>query len=97
VQVPALRTHRLPVQHHRLGNLVEPKHKLVITNQRLVKATCSSLPELPKANVIGEPCRRRCRRPTDASAIRDGSGCDVVEDVASTGARVRRGRVTCAL
>jgi mannose-1-phosphate guanylyltransferase len=42
----------------RLGDLVEPKHTLVITNQRLVKATCSSLPELPKANVIGEPCRR---------------------------------------
>jgi mannose-1-phosphate guanylyltransferase len=42
----------------RLGNLVEPQQTLVITNQRLVKATCSNLPELPKANVIGEPCRR---------------------------------------
>jgi mannose-1-phosphate guanylyltransferase len=42
----------------RLGNLVEPQQTLVITNQRLVKATCNSLPELPKANVIGEPCRR---------------------------------------
>lgn len=42
----------------RLGDLVAPKQTLVITNQRLVKATCSSLPELPKANVIGEPCRR---------------------------------------
>jgi mannose-1-phosphate guanylyltransferase len=43
---------------HRLGRLVTPERTLVVTNRRLVDATRESLPKLPAANVIGEPCKR---------------------------------------
>ena len=42
----------------RLKGLVEPKNVFVITSKALVAATRRELPEIPKANVIGEPMRR---------------------------------------
>ena len=42
----------------RLKGLVSPKDVYVITAKALVRATQRELPELPKANVIGEPMRR---------------------------------------
>jgi len=42
----------------RLKGLVEPKDVYVITAKALVAATRKELPEIPKANIIGEPMRR---------------------------------------
>ena len=42
----------------RLRGLVKPKDVFVITSKALVAATRKELPEIPKANVIGEPMRR---------------------------------------
>ena len=42
----------------RLKGLVKPKNVFVITSKALVAATRRELPEIPKANVIGEPMRR---------------------------------------
>ena len=42
----------------RLKGLVKPKDVYVITAQALVAATRKELPEIPKANIIGEPMRR---------------------------------------
>lgn len=42
----------------RLRGLVKPKDVFVITSKALVAATRRELPEIPKANVIGEPMRR---------------------------------------
>ena len=42
----------------RLKGLVEPKDVFVITSKALVAATRRELPEIPKANIIGEPMRR---------------------------------------
>lgn len=42
----------------RLGGLVAPKDIFVVTSKALVAATRRELPELPAANVIGEPMRR---------------------------------------
>ena len=42
----------------RLEGLVAPEHRLILTNQILVDAVCQQLPEIPVANVIGEPCKR---------------------------------------
>ena len=42
----------------RLKGLVDPKNVFVITSKALVAATRKELPEIPKANVIGEPMRR---------------------------------------
>ena len=42
----------------RLKGLVKPKDVFVITSKALVAATRKELPEIPKANVIGEPMRR---------------------------------------
>ena len=42
----------------RLRGLVKPKDVYVITAQALVTATRKELPEIPKANIIGEPMRR---------------------------------------
>ena len=42
----------------RLKGLVKPKDVFVITSKALVAATRKELPEVPKANVIGEPMRR---------------------------------------
>ena len=43
---------------NRLQGLVRPKDVFVITSKALVAATRKELPEIPKANVIGEPMRR---------------------------------------
>ena len=42
----------------RLKELVKPKNVFVITSKQLVAATRKELPEIPEANVIGEPMRR---------------------------------------
>ena len=42
----------------RLKGLVKPKNVFVITSKALVAATRKELPEIPKANIIGEPMRR---------------------------------------
>ena len=42
----------------RLGQLVDPQHVLVVTNERLVAAIRQQLPDVPSAAVVGEPCRR---------------------------------------
>ena len=42
----------------RLAGLVAPEHTHVVTNQRLVAAIAEQLPQLPVANILGEPCRR---------------------------------------
>ena len=40
----------------RLRGLVPTEHILVVTAASLVKATHQELPELPRANVVAEPC-----------------------------------------
>ena len=42
----------------RLGSLVPAERQLVLTNEALVQAVRQQLPELPVANVVGEPCKR---------------------------------------
>ena len=42
----------------RLKGLVKPKNVFVITSKALVAATRKELPEIPKANIVGEPMRR---------------------------------------
>ena len=42
----------------RLKGLLKPENMFVITSKALVAATCNELPEIPKANIIGEPMRR---------------------------------------
>lgn len=42
----------------RLAGMVAPENVYVVTSQALVSATRRELPELPRANVIGEPERR---------------------------------------
>ena len=42
----------------RLKGLVKPEDVFVITSNALIAATRKELPEIPKANIIGEPMRR---------------------------------------
>ena len=42
----------------RLRGLIPPERTLVVTAARLAAATRRALPEVPSANVVGEPCRR---------------------------------------
>tara|TARA_R110002049_G_scaffold46487_1_gene135186 strand:- start:140969 stop:142045 length:1077 start_codon:yes stop_codon:yes gene_type:complete len=42
----------------RLGALVPPDRQLVLTNQILTDAIAGQLPDLPKGNIVGEPCKR---------------------------------------
>ena len=56
----------------RVRGLVPSERILVVTADSLVKATRRELPELPRANVIAEPCRR-----DTAAAI--ATACGVVE------------------
>ena len=42
----------------RLRGLVRPEEVYVVTSKDLVAATRRELPEVPRANVIGEPMRR---------------------------------------
>lgn len=42
----------------RLKGLVEPENVFIVTSRTLVNATKKELPEIPSANIIGEPMRR---------------------------------------
>ncbi|MEM9187302.1 MAG: mannose-1-phosphate guanylyltransferase [Planctomycetota bacterium] len=42
----------------RFGDLAPPDRRMVVTNRRLVKACQDQLPELPRASIVGEPCKR---------------------------------------
>lgn len=42
----------------RLGDLIPAERQLIVTNASLVDAVREQLPELPPANVVGEPCKR---------------------------------------
>ncbi len=53
----------------RLAGLVASKDVFVITSRALVAATARELPELPAANIVGEPCRR-----DTAAAVALGAG-----------------------
>ena len=56
----------------RIADMIPPQNVFVITNADLVEATCEALPELPRANVIGEPMGR-----DTAAAV--ALGCALVE------------------
>ena len=42
----------------RLRGLIPPERVLVVTASRLVSMTRRALPDVPAANIVGEPCRR---------------------------------------
>ncbi len=42
----------------RLGDLVPPERQLIVTNKILTAAVSAQLPDIPAANVVGEPCKR---------------------------------------
>jgi mannose-1-phosphate guanylyltransferase len=42
----------------RLAGLCDPQHCLIVTNRQLVDAIGRQLPEIPLAQLIGEPCKR---------------------------------------
>ncbi len=44
--------------YERLAGLVSPEQTLVVTNQQLVEPIAEQLPELPRAQLVGEPCKR---------------------------------------
>ena len=62
----------------RLRGLVPRERILVVTAGALVKATRQELPELPRANVVAEPCRR-----DTAAAV--ATACGVAPDYPATG------------
>ncbi len=63
----------------RLDGLVPPDRILIVTAGSLVAATKAELPELPRENIIAEPCRR-----DTAAAV--ATACGVVEARGGTGA-----------
>ena len=65
----------------RLRGLVKPKDVFVITSKALVGVTRKELPEMPKANIIGEPMRRDTGA---AVALGVGMASQSGEDAAST-------------
>ncbi len=42
----------------RLGDLVPPERQLIVTNKILTDAVSAQLPDIPSANIVGEPCKR---------------------------------------
>jgi mannose-1-phosphate guanylyltransferase len=42
----------------RLGDLVPPERQLIVTNKILTAAVSAQLPDIPAANIVGEPCKR---------------------------------------
>ncbi len=44
--------------YDRLAAFVAPEHALVLTNERFASLVRTQLPEIPDANIIGEPARR---------------------------------------
>jgi mannose-1-phosphate guanylyltransferase len=57
LQLTGVRT-MLQATVDRLAELVPASRTLIVTNQRLVEAIEQQLPELPRANIVGEPCKR---------------------------------------
>ncbi|TWU47330.1 Mannose-1-phosphate guanylyltransferase [Rubripirellula tenax] len=59
-QLLALSGQRTMIQStvDRLGDLIPPERQMIVTNKILVEAVREQLPELPAANVVGEPCKR---------------------------------------
>lgn len=59
-QLLALTGERTMIQStvDRLGNLIPPNRQLIVTNKLLVDAVQNQLPDIPVANVVGEPCKR---------------------------------------
>src|SRR3978361_1970362 len=45
----------LRIAYERLEGLVDPEHVLVCTGAASADVVCNELPELPKANILGEP------------------------------------------
>ena len=56
----------------RVRGLVPIERVIIVTSKALVKATRTELPELPRANIVAEPCRR-----DTAAAV--ATACGVVE------------------
>ena len=67
----------------RLKGLVPPARVIVVTAESLVKATRAELPELPRANIIAEPCRRDTAAAiaTACGAVEGRGGADAVAAV----------------
>lgn len=42
----------------RLGDVAPPERVMIVTNQRLVDPIAAQLPELPREQIVGEPCKR---------------------------------------
>lgn len=63
----------------RLAGLVPPERILVVTGAQMVRATRRELPDLPRANIVAEPCRR-----DTAAAV--AAACGVVERRGGAGA-----------
>ena len=42
----------------RVDGMIAPENVLVVTGEALVAQTVAALPKLPRANILGEPCRR---------------------------------------
>ncbi len=59
-QLLALAGQRTMIQStvDRLGDLVSPDRQLIVTNEVLVDAVRQQLPDVPRDNVVGEPCKR---------------------------------------
>ena len=54
----------------RLKGLVRPEDVYVVTDGKLAAATARELPEIPRRNILGEPCRR-----DTAAAVALGTAC----------------------
>ena len=44
--------------YDRLAGLVAPEQTLIVTNRQLVAPIAEQIPELPAAQIVGEPCKR---------------------------------------
>ena len=42
----------------RFGNLIKPENIWVVTNQKYADIVASQLPDMPRSNILCEPCRR---------------------------------------
>ena len=42
----------------RFGNLINPENIWVVTNQKYADIVASQLPDMPRSNILCEPCRR---------------------------------------
>ena len=78
----------------RLKGLVPPERVLVVTGKALVKATRAELPELPRANIVAEPCRRDTAAAvaTACGVVEGRGGANLQDRRAGDGAPARAGR-----